>query len=116
MHEGRVAKLSHRAAASVKWAFALGLLMYLGSPLYVAAVKAVADSGDSTASQLIAVLVCALLFVEIPALVLLVRPDGLKATLERFTGWLSANSWALVAVLAGAAGAWLLAGAISSLI
>ena len=116
--EGRMATISHRATASVKWAFALGLLMYLGSPLYVAAIKAVADSGDSTASQLLAVLICALcvlLFVEVPALVLLVRPDGLKATLERFTGWLSANSWALVAVLAGAAGAWLLGTAITAL-
>ena len=118
-HESRMARISQRATASVKWAFALGLLMYLGSPLYVAAVKAVADSGDSTASQLLAVLICALcvlLFVEIPALVLLVRPDGLKATLERFTGWLSANSWALVAVLAGAAGAWLLGTAVSVLV
>ena len=92
--------------------------MYLGSPLYVAAIKAVADSGDSTASQLLAVLICALcvlLFVEVPALVLLVRPDGLRATLERFTDWLSANSWALAAVLAGAAGTWLLVSGITSL-
>lgn len=110
--------MSHRAAASVRWAFVPGLLMYLGSPLYVAAIKAVADSGGSTASQVLAVLICALcvlLFVEIPALVLLVRPDGLKAKLERFTGWLSANSWALVALLAAAAGAWLLGTAIAAL-
>lgn len=116
--EGRMATISHRATASVRWAFFLGLLMYLGSPLYVAAIKAVADSGDSTASQLLAVLICALcvlLFVEVPALVLLVRPDGLRATLERFTDWLSANSWALAAVLAGAAGTWLLVSGITSL-
>ncbi len=115
---GRLAAISHRASASVRWAFALGLLMYLGSPAYIAAIKSIADSDDSTASQLLAVLICALcvlLFVEIPAFALLVRPDGLKATLERFTGWLSANSWALVAVLAGAAGAWLLGSAISAL-
>ena len=116
--QGRVAAMSHRATASVRWAFALGLLMYIASPLYIAAIKSIADSGDSTASQMLAVLICGLcvlLFVEIPAFVLLVRPDGLKATLERFTTWLSANSWALLAVLAGAAGAWMLGNAITGL-
>jgi hypothetical protein len=59
--------------------------------------------------------VCVLLFIEIPAAFLLVRPDGVKATLERFTGWLSTNSWLLVALLAGAAGIWMLSSAIPAL-
>lgn len=116
--EGRMARISHRATASVRWAFALGFLVYLGSPLYVAAVKAIADSPDSTGNQLLAVLicgVCVLLFVEIPAFALVVRPDGVKATLERFSVWLSANAWALVAVLAGAAALWLFGSGISAL-
>jgi hypothetical protein len=116
--ESRLVSITHRATASVKWAFALGVLMYVVSPMYVAAIKAIADSDDSTVSQVLAVAlcgICVLLFIEIPALVMFVRPDGLKAALERLTGWLSANSWALVAVLAGAAGAWLLVSAISVL-
>ena len=116
--DGRLKRISHRATASVKWAFALGLLMYLPVPLYFAAIKSVADSASSTASQLLAVLICAicvLLFVEIPAIALVVRPDGLKASLERLSGWLSANSWTLLAVLAAAAGVWLLASGASAL-
>jgi hypothetical protein len=115
---GGLSGITHRATTSMKWAFAAGLLVYLASPAYIGAIKAIADSGDSTPSQLLAVLVCGvcvLLFIEIPALFLLVRPDGVKATLERFNGWLSANSWNLVAILAGAAGAWLLASAISAI-
>ena len=116
--DSRLTRISRRATASVKWAFVLGLVMYLPSPLYLAAIKAVADSDDSTASQLLAVLICALcvmVFVEIPAIFLVVRPEGLKATLERFTAWLAANSWALLAVLAAVAGVWLLGTAISAL-
>jgi Sap, sulfolipid-1-addressing protein len=116
--EGGMAGITQRATSSMKWSFAAGLLVYLASPLYFAAIKAISDSGDSTLSQLLALLICAfcvLLFVEIPAFVLLVRPDGLKATLERMSGWLSTNSWLLVAVLAGVVGVWLSATAISAL-
>jgi len=78
----------------------------------------VADADDSTGSQLAAILICALcvmVFVEIPAIILAVRPDGLKATPERFTDWLSSNAWALLAALAGAAGVWLSVTAITEL-
>ena len=115
---GRMAQLSQRAAASVRWAFVLGLITYAFSPLYIAAVKAIADSGGSTAGQLIAVLICGicvLAFIEIPAVVLAVRPDGLQATLRRVEAWLSANAWTIAAVLAGAAGCWLLGNAIARL-
>jgi hypothetical protein len=115
---GGLSGITHRATTSMKWAFAAGLLVYIASPAYIGAIKAIADSGDSTPSQMLAVFisaVCVLLFVEIPAAFLLVRPDGVKATLERFTEWLSSNSWLLVAVLAGAAGVWLLIGAIPAL-
>ena len=108
--DSRLKRMSVRATTSVKWAFGLGILMYLPSPFYLTAIKSIADSGDSDASQLTAVLICGvavMLFVEIPAIVLLLRPDGLKARLERFDAWLSTNAWALVAVLAAAVGAWL---------
>ena len=117
--ESGLAKISHRATASMKWAFAAGILVYLVSPSSVAAIKAIADSGDSTPSRLLAVLICAiclLLFVEIPAVVMMVRPDGLKAALERVSHWLATNSWLLVAVLAGAVGTWLLIGAVPALV
>ncbi len=109
--DSRLKRISKRATTSMKWAYVLGIVMYLPSPFYLAAIKAVADSGDSDGSQLLAVLICGaavMLFVEIPAIVLLVRPDGLKAQLEKFDAWLSRNGWALLAVLAAAAGVWLL--------
>lgn len=115
---GRLARLSDRAARSVRWAFALGLIMYLFSPAYFAAVKAIAYSDSSTTGQLLAVLIsaaCTLLLVEIPAVWLLVRPDGVRATLERIRDWLATHSWTVVAVVAAAAGAWLLLNALADL-
>jgi formate hydrogenlyase subunit 4 len=115
---GRISEWSGRATASAKWAFALGILMYLPSPLYLGAIKAVADSGDSTASRLLAILICAvcvMLFVEIPAVALLLRPDGLEARLKRFQAWLARNGWTILAVLAIAAGVYLLVRGIAEL-
>jgi hypothetical protein len=85
----------------------LGLLMYLPSPLYLLAIKAVADSGDSSASNVLAVLVCAicvLLFVEVPLVALYVRPAAVTGGLRRVHDWLVGNSWNLAAAcaLAGA--------------
>ena len=108
---GKVAQWSARATASAKWAFVLGIVMYLPSPMYLAAIKAIADSGDSTSSQITAVLicgVCVMLFVEIPAIALLLRPDGLQRRLEAARDWMSRNGWRLLAVLAAVAGLYVL--------
>lgn len=108
---GKVAQWSARATASAKWAFVLGIVMYLPSPMYLAAIKAIADSGDSTSSQITAVLicgVCVMLFVEIPAIALLLRPDGLQRRLESARDWMSRNGWRLLALLAAIAGVYVL--------
>ena len=66
---GRLAKWSRRATTSPKWALALGLAMFLPSPLYLLAVKDIADSGDPTSSDALGVIVCAvgvMVFVEVP--------------------------------------------------
>lgn len=92
--------------------------MYLPSPLYLAAIKAIADSGDTSASKLTAVLICAacvLLFVEVPAIALLLQPDGLERRLQALHGWLAANGWRLLAALAAAAGAYALVKGIAAL-
>ena len=114
----RIAQWSERATASARWAFALGIVMYLPSPMYLAAIKAIADSGDPTASQITAVLicgVCVMLFVEIPVIALLLRPDGLQRRLETMRDWLSANGWRLLAILALAAGVYALVKGIAAL-
>jgi Sap, sulfolipid-1-addressing protein len=104
---GRIAGWSQRATTSQKWAFVLGLVMFLPSPLYLLAVKEIADSGDSSSSNVLAVLICAvavMLFVEIPLVAMFVRPGGVAAGIERFHGWLRRNGWSFAAGLALIAG------------
>jgi Sap, sulfolipid-1-addressing protein len=104
---GRIAEWSKRATTSQKWAFVLGLVMFLPSPLYLLAVKEIADSGDSSSSNVLAVLICAvavMLFVEIPLAAMFVRPGGVAAGIERFHGWLRRNGWSFAAGLALIAG------------
>lgn len=100
---GGLADWTQRALTSLRWAFALGLAMFLPSPLYLLAVKEISDSPDSTASQLLAVIICAigvLLFVEFSLLALYLRPAAMESGLTRVQRWLSRNGWTLVAVLA----------------
>jgi uncharacterized membrane protein YidH (DUF202 family) len=99
---GRIARWSQRATTSQKWAFVLGLAMFLPSPLYILAVKDIADSHSSTPSKVLAVLICALavmLFVEFPLVAMFVRPAGVAAAIRRFHEWLKRNGWTLAAVL-----------------
>jgi Sap, sulfolipid-1-addressing protein len=101
-----LAEWSRRATTSQRWAFVLGLAMFLPSPLYLLAVKYVADSGASTSSNVLAVLICAvgvMVFVEIPLAALVVAPGSVATGIERFHGWLKRNGWTLAAVIAAAA-------------
>jgi hypothetical protein len=109
---GRLTEWAHRATSSRRWAFALGTLMYLPSPLYLLAIKAISDSGDAAASNVLAVLVCAvcvLLFVEVPFVALYLRPTAVASGLRRVHDWLLRNSWNLAAAFA-------LAGAIYAIV
>jgi hypothetical protein len=77
--------------------------MFLPSPLYLLAVKDIADGGDSAASQALAVVICAigvLLFVEIPLAALYVRPAAVESGLARTHRWIARNGWTLAAILA----------------
>jgi len=115
---GRIARLSHRATRSQKWAFVLGLAMFLPSPLYLLGIKDIAESGDSTSSNVLAVLICAaavLLFVEVPLIAMFVRPDGVRAAVGRFHHWLQRNGWRLTAILAALAGVYAIVKGIDAL-
>ena len=114
----RIAEWSRRATASQKWSFVLGLAMFLPSPLYLLAVEKIADSGSSTSSDVLAVLICAigvLIFVEITVVALFVRPGSVAAGLERTQAWLSANGWTLGAIVAFAGGIYALVEGINAL-
>jgi uncharacterized membrane protein YidH (DUF202 family) len=115
---GRIAEWSRRATTSEKWSFVLGLFMFLPSPLYLLAVKDIGDSGSSSSSNVLAVLICALgvmLFVEIPLVAMFVRPGGVVAGIKRFESWLKRNGWSLAAGLALIAGIYAIVEGIDAL-
>src|SRR6185369_9965733 len=99
---GRIAQWSQRATTSERWSVALGLAMFLPSPLYLLAVQEIANSGSSTSSDIAAVLICAaavLIFVESTVVALLLRPGSVAAGLEHVQAWLSRNGWTLGAIV-----------------
>lgn len=115
---GRVARLSQRALANARWAFALGIVMYLPSPLYLAAIKQIADTGGVTGGNVVAILICAacvLLFVEIPLVLLFLVPDGLEERLDRLQAAIARNGWAVAAGLAALAGVYLVVRGVAKL-
>ncbi len=114
----RIAEWSRRATASQKWSFVLGLAMFLPSPLYLLAVEKIADSGSSSSSNVLAVLICAmgvLIFVEVTVLALFIRPGSVAAGLERTQVWLARNGWTLGAIVAFVAGIYALVKGIDAL-
>lgn len=116
--EGRIAQWSRRATTSQKWSFALGVAMFLPSPLYLLAVPHIADSGSSTGSDIAAVLICAaavLIFVEVTLLALLIRPGNVAAALQRTQEWLARNGWTIGALVAFAAAIYALVEGIEAL-
>jgi hypothetical protein len=63
------------------------------------------------------VLICAaavLLFVEATLVVMLVRPEGAAAAVQRTQGWLARNGWTAGAIVAFAAAAYALGEGISA--
>ena len=114
----RVDRLSRRALASARAAFVLGILMYLPSPLYLAAIKLIADEGGLTGGNVIAVLLCGmcvLLFVEAALAGMLLIPDTVGARLDQARTVLARDGWTLAALVALAAGAYLLVKGVAGL-
>ncbi len=83
----------------------LGITLYvLPSPIYIAAVKTIADAQLSTSSELLllAVTVAVMLWlIEVPMLMLLAMPDRAAGLLERANLWFSEHG-RLLAVLVSA--------------
>jgi Sap, sulfolipid-1-addressing protein len=108
-----------RYLTSRKLAFVLGVTLYiLPSPIYIGAVKAIADAKLSTSSELLdlAVTVAVMLWlIEVPMLMLIIVPGRSERALEEINLWFGRNG-RLVAVLASAAaGAYLIVKALIAL-
>jgi hypothetical protein len=109
-----------RYLESRRLAFVLGIILYvLPSPIYIGAVKAIADANLSTSGELaslVGVVAVMLWMVELPMLMLLVVPDRAASTLERINLWFARNGRTLAIVAAAGVGVYLLAKGLHQLI
>ena len=101
-----------RYLSSRRLAFVLGLTLYaLPSPIYIAAVKTIADASLSTSGELAALavtVVVMLWLIELPLLMLLVVPARAASVLEHLNLWFVRNGRVLAIVASLAAGVYLL--------
>jgi hypothetical protein len=90
----------------------LGVILYvLPSPIYVGAVKAIADTKASAPQELLYLAVTVLIMlwlIEIPMLVLLAFPLGGSAALESINAWFARNGRLVAVIAAAATGAYLI--------
>jgi len=102
-----------RRLQSRRLAFVLGLTLYaLPSPIYVGAVKTIADAQLSTGSQLLALavtLAVMLWLIELPMLLLLIVPERAGRALEQINAWFTQNGHRLAMLACVGAGIYLIA-------
>ncbi|HEY2537721.1 MAG TPA: GAP family protein [Solirubrobacteraceae bacterium] len=102
-----------RYLQSRRLAFVLGIVLYvLPSPIYIGAVKAIADANLSTANELadlVAVVVVMLWLIELPMLMLLVVPDRAADALERINLWFARHGRTIAIAAAVLVGIYLIA-------
>jgi hypothetical protein len=101
-----------RYLESRRLAFVLGLTLYvLPSPIYVAAVKTIADANLSSSSELLdlAVTVAVMLWlIELPMLMLLAVPERAAGALERANLWFTEHGRLLAVVVSAGVGVYLI--------
>jgi hypothetical protein len=101
-----------RYLESRRLAFVLGLTLYvLPSPIYVAAVKTIADANLSSSSELLdlAVTVAVMLWlIELPMLMLLAVPERAAGALERANLWFTEHGRLLAVIVSAGVGVYLI--------
>ncbi len=101
-----------RYLESRRLAFVLGIVLYvLPSPIYIGAVKSIADANLSTTGELaglIVVVAIMLWMVELPMLMLLAVPGRAASALEAINLWFARHGRSLAIVAAVAAGVYLI--------
>jgi Sap, sulfolipid-1-addressing protein len=109
-----------RYLESRRLAFLLGIVLYvLPSPIYIGAVKAIADANLSTSGELaslVGVVAVMLWMVELPMLMLLVVPERAAGMLERINLWFARNGRSLGIAAAAAVGVYLIVKGLHQLI
>jgi len=103
---------TERYLESRRLVLALGVILYVvPSPIYVGAVKAIADAKASTAQELVylAVVVLIMLWmIEIPMLALLAFPRRASAGLESINDWFAHHGRLVGTIAAAVAGVYLI--------
>jgi hypothetical protein len=109
-----------RYLESRRLAFVLGATLYiLPSPIYIAAVKAIADADLSTRGELLALVATVavmLWLIELPMLMLLAIPVRASSELERINAWFSQHGRLLAVVVFAGAGVYLVVRGLAHLI
>jgi Sap, sulfolipid-1-addressing protein len=109
-----------RRLQSRRLAFLLGLTLYaLPSPIYIGAVKTIADAKLSTSHELLALavtLAVMLWLIELPMVLLLVVPGRASSALEQINAWFLQNGRRLAMFACIGAGLYLIAKGLVGLI
>jgi Sap, sulfolipid-1-addressing protein len=109
--QGRGTSKLDRYLKSRRLAALLGITLYIvPSPIYIGAVKAIADAKLSTASELLdlVVIVAVMLWmIELPMLCLLLAPEPAERALERTNRWFAAHGRTIAMIASAAAGGYL---------
>jgi hypothetical protein len=108
----RTSSKIERYLQSSKLVFVLGVTLYiLPSPIYIGAVKSVADAKLSTSSELLALaatVAVMLWLIELPMLMLLAFPDRAATALEQINLWFARHGRLLAVIVSAAAGVYLI--------
>jgi Sap, sulfolipid-1-addressing protein len=109
-----------RYLESRRLAFVLGVTLYvLPSPIYIAAVKTIADAQLSKSGELLALAVTVavmLWLIEVPMLMLLAMPDRASGLLERANLWFTEHGRLLGVLVAAGVGAYLIVKGLADLL
>ena len=104
---------TERYLGSRRLVMVLALVLYVvPSPIYIAAVKAIADTHEALGVQvayLALMLLLMLWIIEVPMILLLVMPKRSLAALEGINSWFAANARTLGELAAAVVGLYLLA-------
>lgn len=104
---------------SRRLAFTLGIVLYvLPSPIYIGAVKSIADANGSTAAELtslVVVVAIMLWMIELPMVLLLAFPTRAVEALEGINSWFARNGRSLGILAAAAVGVYLIVKGVTQL-
>jgi len=99
--------------------FAIGLVMYSPSPLYLASLHAIAEGhagAGATALSVVLVAAIYMLMAEIPVIAHALRPEATLRTVSAINDWLSRHGAALLCLAAAVFGTYLVISAVVHLV